>query len=56
MKKHIGAISLLVRDYDEALFYYVDQLGFRLLEDTDMGRRQGRPPNTRFREVLILVK
>ena len=37
MKKHIGAISLLVRDYDEAISYYVDKLGFRLMEDTDMG-------------------
>ena len=37
MKRHIGAISLLVRDYDEALAFYVDKLGFHLLEDTDMG-------------------
>ncbi len=37
MKKYIGAISLLVRDYDEAISFYVDKLGFRLLEDTDMG-------------------
>jgi len=37
MKKHIGAISLLVRDYDETLSFYVDKLGFHLLEDTDMG-------------------
>ena len=37
MNRHIGAISLLVRDYDEALAFYVDKLGFHLLEDTDMG-------------------
>jgi len=37
MKKHIGAISLLVRDYDEALSFYVDKLGFQIIEDTDMG-------------------
>mgnify|MGYP005870649129 CR=1 FL=1 len=37
MKRHIGAISLLVRDYDEALSFYVDKLGFHLLEDSDMG-------------------
>ena len=37
MKKSIGAISLLVRDYDEAISFYVDKLGFRLIEDTDMG-------------------
>ena len=37
MKKYIGAISLLVRDYDEAVSFYVDKLGFRLLEDSDLG-------------------
>jgi catechol 2,3-dioxygenase-like lactoylglutathione lyase family enzyme len=37
MKKHIGAISLLVRDYDEAISFYVGKLGFKLIEDTDMG-------------------
>ena len=33
----IGAISLLVRDYDEAIAFYVGKLGFDLSEDTDMG-------------------
>ena len=33
----IGAISLLVRDYDEAIAFYVGKLGFELSEDTDMG-------------------
>lgn len=33
----IGAVSLLVRDYDEAIGFYVGTLGFRLSEDTDMG-------------------
>jgi catechol 2,3-dioxygenase-like lactoylglutathione lyase family enzyme len=37
MQKTIGAISLLVRDYDEALSFYPQKLGFRLLEDTDLG-------------------
>jgi len=37
MKRFIGAISLLVHDYDEAISFYVDKLGFYLLEDTDMG-------------------
>lgn len=31
------SIALLVRAYDEALAYYVGVLGFRLLEDTDLG-------------------
>ncbi|MCB2407436.1 VOC family protein [Hymenobacter lucidus] len=35
---HLGSIALLVRDYDEALAYYVGVLGFHLLEDTDLGQ------------------
>lgn len=37
MKQHVGAISVLVRDYDEARAYYTDVLGFQLIEDTDLG-------------------
>ena len=33
----LGAVSLLVRDYDEAIAFYVGTLGFDLSEDTDMG-------------------
>jgi len=31
---HIGAVTLLVRDYDAAIAFYVGALGFELLEDT----------------------
>ena len=31
-----GAVSLLVRDYDEAIAYYTSVLGFMLVEDTTM--------------------
>ncbi|HEX3396954.1 MAG TPA: VOC family protein [Steroidobacteraceae bacterium] len=34
MKQSIGLTALLVRDYDEALHFYVGLLGFKLLEDT----------------------
>jgi catechol 2,3-dioxygenase-like lactoylglutathione lyase family enzyme len=34
---HLGAVSLLVRDYDEAVAFFVGVLGFALSEDTDMG-------------------
>ncbi|MBI5843028.1 MAG: VOC family protein [Chloroflexi bacterium] len=37
MKQKIGSISLLVRDYDEAISFYTKKLHFNLLEDTDMG-------------------
>ena len=33
----LGAVSLLVRDYDEAIAFYIGTLGFDLSEDTDMG-------------------
>ena len=33
----LGAVSLLVRDYDEAVAFYVGMLGFALSEDRDMG-------------------
>ncbi|MFC4035427.1 VOC family protein [Streptomyces polygonati] len=31
---HLGLVALVVRDYDEAIAYYRDALGFRLREDT----------------------
>lgn len=33
----LGAVSLLVRDYDEAIAFYVGKLGFDLSEDADRG-------------------
>lgn len=33
----LGAVSLLVRDYDEAIAFFVGMLGFELSEDADMG-------------------
>lgn len=34
MSSHLAHVALLVRDYDEAIAYFVDRLGFRLVEDT----------------------
>lgn len=34
MTRKLALVSLVVRDYDEALEYYVGRLGFRLVEDT----------------------
>ncbi|HVI43879.1 MAG TPA: VOC family protein [Chitinophaga sp.] len=34
MKQYIAHITLVVRDYDEAIQFYTEKLGFRLLEDT----------------------
>lgn len=40
MHQYLGAVSLLVRDYDEAIAYYTDVLGFQLVEDS--GRGEGK--------------
>jgi catechol 2,3-dioxygenase-like lactoylglutathione lyase family enzyme len=34
MKQSLGLVSLVVRDYDEALEFFVGKLGFILVEDT----------------------
>jgi len=34
MNQYIALLSLLVRDYDEAIKYYTEKLGFELMEDT----------------------
>ncbi len=37
MAQHLALLSLLVRDYDEALAFYVGKLGFSLVEDSELG-------------------
>lgn len=37
MQQRLSLIALTVRDYDEAIAFYVGILGFTLLEDTDLG-------------------
>ena len=34
MERFIGQISILVKDYDQALDFYIKVLGFELVEDT----------------------
>ena len=34
MMPHLAHVALIVRDYDEALAFYVGKLGFTLVEDT----------------------
>ena len=36
--KRIALVTIVVRDYDEAIAFYVDNLGFELLEDTHLER------------------
>lgn len=56
--QRLAALSLLVRDYDEAIRYYTGSLGFELLEDTPLGggKRWVRvaPPGSEC--VLLLAR
>jgi catechol 2,3-dioxygenase-like lactoylglutathione lyase family enzyme len=46
MKQSLGLVSLIVRDYDEALAFFVGKLGFLLVEDSPV-------PNQGKRWVVI---
>jgi catechol 2,3-dioxygenase-like lactoylglutathione lyase family enzyme len=37
VNRRIALIALLVRDYDEAIAWFAEALGFALLEDSDLG-------------------
>ncbi|GGF35939.1 extradiol dioxygenase [Youhaiella tibetensis] len=37
MNQTIATVALVVRDFDEAIVFYRDKLGFALVADTDMG-------------------
>ena len=53
----IAHVAFLVRDYDEAIAFFTQKLGFVLLEDTDMGAGKRwvlvRPPNARGTTILL---
>ncbi|MBU1619740.1 MAG: VOC family protein [Gammaproteobacteria bacterium] len=40
MKQSLGLISLLVADYDEAIEFYTQKLGFELVEDSPQGEKR----------------
>jgi catechol 2,3-dioxygenase-like lactoylglutathione lyase family enzyme len=53
----LSAIALVVRDYDEAIRFYTQALGFELMEDTplDAVKRwvRVRPPGSRGSDLLL---
>jgi catechol 2,3-dioxygenase-like lactoylglutathione lyase family enzyme len=55
---HLSQLSYLVRDYDEAIAFFVGKLGFELVEDSDMGGGKRwvvvRPPGAET--ALLLAK
>lgn len=40
--QRIAQVSMLVSDYDEALAFYIDKLGFELVEDTALNNQGKR--------------
>jgi catechol 2,3-dioxygenase-like lactoylglutathione lyase family enzyme len=61
MPQKIGYVALVVRDYDEAIAFYTEKLGFRLVEDSPSQDRQGQdkrwvlvaPPGSGGTSVLL---
>lgn len=42
MKRKLAIVSLVVRDYDEAIDFFIDILGFELIEDRDVPEQNKR--------------
>jgi catechol 2,3-dioxygenase-like lactoylglutathione lyase family enzyme len=40
---HLGLVTIVVSEYDPAISFYVDALGFELVEDTPSVTNDGRP-------------
>lgn len=58
MNQTLGLIALVVREYDEALAFYVGVLGFTLVEDTYIPQQDKRwvvvaPPGSRGTQILL---
>src|SRR5262249_2488342 len=58
MQQTIAHVALVVRDYDEALSFYVGKLGFRVVEDTDQPEQNKRwvvvaPPGSTGTSLLL---
>ena len=58
MKQSLGLVSLVVRDYDEALAFFVGKLGFLLVEDSPVPEQAKRwvviaPPGATEARLLL---
>jgi catechol 2,3-dioxygenase-like lactoylglutathione lyase family enzyme len=56
--QYLGLTALVVRDYDEALNFYVETLGFELIEDTYIPAQDKRwvvvsPPGAKESRLLL---
>ena len=58
MRQSIVHVALVVRDYDEAIAFYTEKLGFRLVEDTYQPEQDKRwvvvaPPGSQGTTLLL---
>jgi catechol 2,3-dioxygenase-like lactoylglutathione lyase family enzyme len=57
MPQHLGHVALVVRDYDDALAFYTQKVGFQLIEDTNLGDGKRwvlvRPPGSTGTDLLL---
>ena len=58
MSQSIGQVAIVVREYDEAIHFYVATLGFRLVEDTPVHAQDKRwvvvaPPGSSDTRLLL---
>jgi catechol 2,3-dioxygenase-like lactoylglutathione lyase family enzyme len=53
----LGHVALVVRDYDEALAFFTESLGFQVIEDTALGQGKRwvlvRPPGSGGTSLLL---
>lgn len=57
IKQHIGSVALVVENYDDAIAFYTQKLGFDLIEDTNLGNGKRwvliAPPNSNGTNLLL---
>lgn len=57
MSQYLSAVTLVVPDYDQAIGFYVDVLGFELVEDTPLSPDKRwvliAPPGSRETHILL---
>ncbi|WP_024770743.1 VOC family protein [Aquimarina macrocephali] len=59
MKRKIGAITLVVKDYDEAIQFYIEKLNFKLIEDTRLDHKKRWvliAPNNQTETTILLAQ
>lgn len=57
IKQNIGSVALVVENYDDAIAFYTQKLGFDLIEDTNLGNGKRwvliGPPNSNGTNLLL---